>query len=1637
MFAVRACLATFATKFFPLKKALKILFIFFLSIIGLVVLISVLVNVTPVQNFLVRRVSHTLSKQLHTKVEVQHVNFRLFNRFIIDGAYVADLKGDTLLYAKELAINVTNFFFFRDRTVLYYVGLDGATVNLVRAPHDSTWNFQFIVDAFAKPERQGKGELPNVDIRKIDLKNIRVNQIDGWKGKNMHISADHISIRAKNIDPRKHKVLINSIQLDHPLFVLEKYQWTDTTSPPLPATDLAQNKGTDSLQWNTGNWQIRIGKIRLDKGAFALNDKEVKEIDPDFDPKHIAFYDINGTLDNAHFDKDSVICRLDITAKERSGLQVKKLEGRFKMSPVTIEVSDLDLETNKSHLKDFFALQFDEFDDLSDFVTKVTMRGHFTDAYVSSDDIGFFAPPLKKWDKDFRLNGLAYGTLDQLRGEDLNIRTGKSSAFEGSFSMTGLPDIQNTFIDLKATTLSTTGKDLQKFIPALQQAQGMDLDSLTYLNFEGNFVGFIYDFVAYGNFTSNLGNIRSDINLKFGPAHPVPVYTGSLSSKGFDLGTFLHLEQVGQVAFNTRIKGSGFTLAEGNAEVMGNIDKLEFKHYPYRNIQLEGTFRKKLFQGQVQIADTNLALNFRGSIDFNDSIPQFDFNSEVRRSDLHALNLTKDSITFSGKLEMNFEGNNINDFLGEARLYDIHLFKNKARVAFDTLVVNSYKDSENSKWLTLRGNEVSGYIHGNYDLKHLPDVMMLFLSRYFPNKIRSPEIQNINEHFSFALRLGNLDSALHSFIPELTSLNEGQLTGRINTIKDSLILNLDLGHSGYKNFRFNDIRLQSVGSLNRLQNTIAIGELYHRDSLLLPGTRIETVTYKDTSLITLRTSGTKALNQANIKTRFITLKDGYNIKILNSAINVNGKDWHITPDNEFLLKKNNIAVHHFTISHNNQRITITSADTSDKKNTFLVNLNNLYVGDFSRFFLPEVSLEGIANSTIYVADPLGDLKMDAALTVSQLWVNSDSVGLVKATASFDKASGSIGWQLDKTDDPENGFTTAGTIGVGEENHELQGIFRLDHTDIHLLHSFIAGYVSDLHGKATGEVQLKGTREAPELLGNIELDSVDIEVNYTKTRYSFNKETVKFSPGKIDLGSITLKDQEGRTAILSGDITHHHFDDLFFNISLNTQALQFLHTTKEDNPVYYGDAVASGKIDFTGPLSDMQMVINATPVKNTHIVLPLTDEEDIGKHDFIIFKQYGKELKTVRSKHKKVNLSVKLNANMNPNAQIDVIVDPASGDHITARGNGALQINVDLQGDFQMFGNYSITEGSYIFSFKGLLSREFAINQGSTISWNGDPANANINITAIYHVPGGANLSNLVAGETSALAGLDEKDRKLLQQREKIDVYLILKNSLMHPDITYDIRIPEASISASSLVMTRLQQIRQNPNLLINQVAALLAAGQFIPLNTGNTSSELLRASGLSSAGQWVSSQLNGVLNNLLGDQLSNLGLSFSMNYNAYSTAGNYGDIQRNDVQFNVSKNLFNNRVQVEVGPSVNWGRSNTPQAYNTSYFAGDFRFEYLITPDGRVRFIAFSRSNYDVLLNQNLTRSGIGISYSRRFDRLHELFLSKKEKEREEAIRKKQIQQYFEENQEDTLPAPLAPMDTTHLQRQIPAKKEE
>ena len=123
------------------------------------------------------------------------------------------------------------------------------------------------------------------------------------------------------------------------------------------------------------------------------------------------------------------------------------------------------------------------------------------------------------------------------------------------------------------------------------------------------------------------------------------------------------------------------------------------------------------------------------------------------------LHFTKDSIEFNGKLRFNFTGNDIDHFLGKARIFDASIYKRGQRMSFDSLVVES-NIIDSSKTITVMSNEFEGAIVGEFSIKKLPAAFQEFLHRYYPSYIKPNTINLSKEKFSFVITTRQVDPYL-------------------------------------------------------------------------------------------------------------------------------------------------------------------------------------------------------------------------------------------------------------------------------------------------------------------------------------------------------------------------------------------------------------------------------------------------------------------------------------------------------------------------------------------------------------------------------------------------------------------------------------------------------------------------------------------------------------------------------------------------------------------------------------------------------------------------------------------------------------------------------------------------------------
>lgn len=1549
-----------------------------------------------------KQVTGKLSKNLHAKVQIKHVDFALFNKMVLEGTLVNDQHNDTLLYAGAVKVNITDWFFLKDRVVLSYIGLEDATIQLQRT--DSIWNYRFLEDYFSSPKKQQvkKQDDIDLDLEKVEFKNIVLKQIDGWRGENMTLQLGTMDIDAEEINLKKRIAHINTIQINKPIFAIYNYDGNRPDSlRPKPDTIPIVND-PNNLRWNPGNWDIAVTKLTLNKGTF-INDVQTERLPYEyFDGNHIRFADINAVFNKVKFKQDTITAAIQLATKERSGLVVKKLKANFKWFPEAMEFARLDIQTNRSHLQNFFAMRYATFDDMSDFVDKVRMEGDFTNAVLNSDDIAYFAPELQAWKKEIRITGKVKGTIENLSAKKLIVEAGKDTYLNGNIRINSMTNLDKMYIDFEANDLRTTYRDAITIIPDLRSITSPRLDKLEFLRFRGNFTGFIKDFVTFGTIETKLGVIVSDVNMKF-PDNAPTIYTGGLETRSFALGEFVDVPQVGVINFKGSVNGRGLKATTLNAKLDGNIRSLDVNNYNYQNIVVKGTIAKRLFNGEVISNDPNLTARLNGLVDFSQKVPNFNFDAEITKADLRNVKLTKDSIEVRGKFRMNFTGSNIDNFLGTARIYEAAVLKDGKPLSFDSLYIES-KAMGNNKVITAVSNEFDAALVGEFSIRDLPGAVGSFLNKYFPSYIKPSKTEFKNENFSFVVTTKKVDEYMSFIDKNLSGFNYSTVSGRINSKENLLDLSAEIPQFNYKNIAFYNVNVKGTGNYDTLSLTSSIADVYINDSLHFPGTDLRVRSANDMSLVQLKTAANQTLNSADLFARVQTMPEGVRITFNESNFDINGKNWTIEKNGELVLSKQLISADGVKIYNGQQEILVTTAPSGELgTNDIKIDLTKVNIGDFAPFVVPDYRLEGLLTAQVDIADPFGKMEVDLRGEADMFRLDNDSIGKLQLKAGYSNRSNKVTFSTNSDNDNYN-FDLAGSYNLADTANtaplDLTGNFR--DTKIGLLDKYLSEVFTDLKGYATGQLRIVGPANDLKYLGRMQLRDGELRVIYTNVLYKVPSATFDFKDGAVDFGSFNFKDELGNTGhITKGILRHQAWDDLYFDFAFNSNKLQVLNTPPTSKDPFFGKLIAKANATFRGPLEDMHLDVRGEPADSSELYIRSQTGRESGEANFIVWKKYGTEMKAVRTSEAS-NLHVSLDVAANNYAKMFVIMDEISGDIIQAIGHGNLKIQVGTEDPLVMNGRYDIDRGNYNFSFQSLLRKPFKLreNTGNYIQWRGDPYDAEIKIDAEY-------IANDVRFSDLATDAVTSANNNVKKYRGNVIAIATLKGKLTKPDISFQIELPTNSpLKDDPDALAILQLIQRDQNELNKQVAFLIMFNSFGPISTSSQSNlGRIAFSGV------VVNSISGVLSNTLSRQVSGLfqklfnDKSIKVNFNAslyngsnlIDNLGSSGglNIDRTNLNFNIGKSFLNERLTFTFGSAVDFGLSpQQVQATKNLQFLPDISADLKLRQDGKVVLTFFYRDSYNYLSGTGArqNRSGAGISYRRDFERISDLWRVDKKK---------------------------------------------
>jgi TamB, inner membrane protein subunit of TAM complex len=1508
----------------------------------------------------------------------------------LEGTLVEDRKKDTLLYAGAVKVSITDWFFLQDQAELEYIGLENAIINLYRT--DSVWNHQFIFDYFDAPPSTKPKKRIELLLKRADLQNVVFRKTDEWIGQNMAIGIGNLKLDAEEINFSRKKIFANSLVIDKPFFSILNYQGKKVKSKPVQ--DTLTNTGNESA-WNPENWDILVKEISLRDGKFKNDKFTERNPFPYFDGNHIEFSSIQGTFKNVSWQKDTITTEMHLSAKERSGFSVKSIDAIFILHPKAMVFDELDIQTPKSRIRKYYSMRYNDFNrDMGNFLHKVKLEGRFVNSTISSDDLAYFAPELKKWHKTIRIDGNVAGTIDNISARNVSFEAGKDTRLNGDIRLAGLPDMSKTYIDFKSNDFRTTYTDAINFIPELKNISEPRLSEIGFIRFKGTYTGYLRDFVTFGTIETGLGTIIADVNMKF-PRVGQPNYSGKLITGNFDLGKFIGAKSMGRISFDGTIQGKGFKANTGMISVNGGLKTFEFNNYTYSNITLNGDLNNQLFSGKASIDDPNLKLNLDGSFNLDSEHPEFNMLAVVQRSNLKALNFSKDDIHVLGKFKMNFTGKTIDDFIGEASLFDVAVTKNDETYVFDSLELNSVV-VDNRKQITVSNSDVKASISGEFTLKDLPNTITYFLNKYYPTYFKVPSRAVKNQDFVLEAKVNNIDQYLQLFDKDVKGFDNSSINAKINTQNKSLTMDIDVPYASYKKYEFSDFRLSSTDNNDSLKVFAQAGRIAINDSLQFPTTAINITTANDVSRINILTGATQTINAANLSANVTALKDGLRIHFNSSTIVLNDKTWRIEDDGELTISRTLLNASEIKLTNGEQEILISSLPSDiSNSNDVIVSLRKVNLSDFLPYIMKEPRIQGITNAEVTIEDPFNKLRVFVNAQTDQTRFENDSIGITSLNGYWDNGIKKTSFHL-ISENRNYEFKINGSLDLKDSvNRQIDATIEVNNTVLTILERYIGTIFGELKGNATGKLRIVGDLKEPDVIGSVKLKDGGMKVLYTQCFYDLAETTVEFKPDEIDFGEILVTDKFKNRATLSGKLKHHFFRDFTFDIRATSPRLLLVNTNKTDNAVFYGSAIGRALFRFSGPEENMSMYVNAEPVdSSTMSILTSGTSKNKGEVDYIVWKQYGREMNEIQLKDKSNNLSIDLDLAANPLLKMNVILDELTGDIISANGVGNIKLHTGTSDRMTLNGRYNIASGKYQFNFQNIFNKPFLLEpgSGSYISWTGDPYDAEININATY-VAEKVRMSTLFDSQSSS-GTVTDVNSDVLKEMSDVRVLCNLTGTLSAPNPTFQIEIPPNSpVKNNPAVDTKLKTINRDANEVNKQATYLIVFRSFAP-PAAIVSSDINQ--------ELINTTISGVINSILSNSIQNLfykllGSSVDVNFN-YSriitdpsgvTTGSSGTSSSANTRENVSlqfmKSVLNNKLVITFGSDFNFAATGASSATNPQgfLFLPDVNVEYKITPDGKLRTSFFYRSNFDVLSTSGKQdRTGGNISYRTEFDYL-------------------------------------------------------
>lgn len=1507
----------------------------------LVLLVSVLLYIPPVQNFAVKKAAYYAGKATGMQIGIERIRLSFPLNLTVRGVEVLTTPADTLLTLKSLTVNVRALPLLKKEVLVDAIDLEGVKVN--------TGTF------------------------------IEGMEIKGVLGR-LYAKADRINLS-------KEKVTFNTIDLSDTAITLLLNDTTtkaDTTSTAvnwilnlqkinLDRVAFAMQMPADSLRLSTYIDKANLKDGIVDLGAshygadlFTLTgstlgyDANYQDPVAGFDPSHIALSNVTISLDSLFYGGRDIKARIrELSAEDRSGLTISSLTGSLHSDSTNINVPQLLLKTPSSEVRLLAMVPWSSFDENPEGNMRVLLT-----ASVGKEDVMTFAGELPP---DFQ-KAYPQKPLSLTAGVEGNLSSMLLRQLKGELPGTFRMDVSGTMQSLtdsirrsgKLNLKAETG-NLDFLLSMLPAAERHRYNIPSGIKLTGEAALKNNEYKTDLLLREDKGKVL--LTASFNPGKEA--YKADLKVDSLKPVHFMPLDSLYYLTASIQAEGKGFDPFKSSswAKLDGKLTDIRYGNYNVSDVTMDGSLEKNFLKfdllSKYPLAEMDLTLN---ATLLKKEIKAMVI-ADVTNLDLYGMHLMSDSLATSFQLFAEAETDMGKNNLVDVTLGNWELITTAGTYKPKTLTLHAQSTKDTTR-VSFHAGDLGIVLTGNSDLETMTDKFNKIsegLNKQLEkdSMINIPAFKPLLPDMHLAVSAGK-DNPIYNILQQanisfnnlsleaFTSPEEGfrldagvynlmQDTTRIDTIsfairQDSLGL---LYEAGVIKTKFRQQAPFTAGVKGKIRNTFADAELLYTDGK------------GDTGIL--------------LGLRADKVEEGINLHLFPDNPILAFRPFKLNPDNYILYKnEKDIAANVRLSGDENASLWIHSLPEKDKMEELHLELSQINLDVISKAFTEIPAMQGILSADMQYAPSDSSFLVVVDANIDNLIYEGGRVGeLMFSTVYLPLADNQHQVDMHFFRDQNEVMSATALYKMGQEDH-LDGTLDVTHLPLDMVNPFIPDNMASLNGVLEGNMTIKGSSKEPEVNGYIEMDSTSMFVTAVGTSFRVDDKKIVVKDNKILFDEYHIHAAGKNPFVIDGTVDFRNPSRMMADLKLTADHMQLLDVKRNKESMVYGKLLVNLMSTVKGPLDALMMrgslqLLGGTNVTYVMKDSPLTVQDRLS--DLVTFTSFEDTLVNRRRQEAPLplgGLDMLLTIRIDQSVRLNADITPDRSSKVELEGGGDLSFQYTPQGEMILNGRYTLSGGIVKYALPIIPLKEFNIQDGSYVQWSGDPMDPYLDLTATERIR--TNVTQDGSGSRMV----------------NFDVGIALKQQLENLGLQFVLTAPE-----DQTMQTSLNSMGEDERTKL--AVGMIITGMYLANSSGGKQNLNMGAA--------LNSFLNSEISNIAGSALKTVDISFGMD--SYDENGDGTGGQRTDYNFSFAKRFWNDRIRIVLGGRISTGE-NASNSNQTQAFIDNVSIEYRLDASGTRYVKLFHDKNYESLLEGEITETGVGIVLRRKMLHMRELFNFKK-----------------------------------------------